>query len=213
MGRFAFLAGVFLGALAIPRLYAGPVLFDSFTGSGTYVGGRGVSEPASMCGGYQAVAVSFTPLMTDDLASLDLALVSGGVDGSITVDLVNDFSGAPGTTVLESFTDDVTNITPAIVTFNSIVHPSLSIGTTYWVEVFPNDPDTSVGWEFDSTNFAGPEVMSAIGGSWTVDSQQFAPSLEVVGVTPEASTYGFTLFGLGVLVLTKKTGSGVSDRL
>jgi hypothetical protein len=199
MGRFVFLAATL--ALAVSPLNAGPILFDSFTGSGTYYGGRGVCEPASGCGGYQAVAVSFTPSITDDLASLELALEVGeGVDGNITVDLVNSSSGAPGSTVLESFTYDVTNTTPMVVMFNSILNPSLSSGTTYWVEVFPNDSNTGVGWEFDNEDTLGPDVMSTTGGSWTVDSGQYEPSLEVTGVaTPEPSTV--LLAGLGLLSL------------
>ena len=200
MRQIGFITTIFLTVLTLSTLHGGTVLFDSFTGSGTYVGGRGVCEPASGCGGYQAVAVSFQPSVTDKLQSLELALAGGGVDGHITIDLANDSSGSPGSTFLESFSYDVTSITPTLVTFTSILQPLLSSGTTYWVEIFPTQSTTGIGWEFDNTNSSGPDIMSAMGGAWTVQAQLFTPSLEVTGV-PEPSSFLFAACGFLALIL------------
>jgi hypothetical protein len=178
--RRAVYLSLALGILTLVPLQASSVLYSNFTFSGTYPGGRGICGATSACGFYQAVAVSFDPSATGNVGSIELPLVwSGEGDGALTIDLANDATGAPGS-VMESYSYDITTSTfPLIVTLPSLLQPSLSSGTTYWLEVLPADTNTFAGWEFDNENQAGVDLADVTPGAWTANSSVFTPSFQI----------------------------------
>jgi hypothetical protein len=169
----------------------------------------GVSNTVSS-GQYQSVAAPFTPSVNADVTQLDLAMsyFYGGGNNfpGVTLTLVNDASGLPGTNVL--FTDfrDIVPIVTfglgatccALLTVN--VGPGVSVlaGQTYWLVANPSDSNSTDFWQFNNTgvtgwaidyNFLPPDFTTIPDPTgWTAQSGA-RPAFAVVGTpTPEPST-------------------------
>lgn len=143
------------------------------------------------------IAASFVPsenftLETIDFAVLSLALTDSQVDVSIAAG-----SSAPGASI-ESFTVSGISPIPAVLTVNSISHPQLDAGVTYWIvlsAVDPNDP--SVGWNQNDKGVVG--VSRFAGGAWSnLGTEVLTPAFDVIGnptipTVPEPSTCSFVV--------------------
>ena len=141
----------------------------------------------------EAVAAAFKPSVTGTLDSIDLAvqLISSFGTPTFTGELTSDASGVPGV-IIESFILDSLPVDPTIRTVSSILHPSLSSLSNYWVVVLPGDTTTFGGWKA-SIFFANTQVTdrSVDGGStWSTDPGGGAPAFDVIGTSvPEPTTW------------------------
>lgn len=83
----------------------------------------------------QDIAQSFVFSDTTNLRQVQFYLKKIGVPSNITVRLVSDSSGVPGTTTIASSTINSTSITTSYswVTANFNTNPTLDAGTTYWL--------------------------------------------------------------------------------
>ncbi len=146
------------------------------------------------CSSYAAEyspAMAFTvPAGADyELTQIDIGLTAEGDLGtaSVTVSLMTDAGGIPGS-VITSWT--LTNLPEfgSITTIDSsqtipgIAGITLSGGTQYWLTVFPDNPDTHAGWNFNSTSQKGGAAYSYDGGnSWIYRSSDILGAFEVHG--------------------------------
>jgi hypothetical protein len=125
------------------------------------------------------------------------------IDAIITMDA----SGSPGA-ALETLSSITTTNTGGlfngtILTVDSVSHPELDAGTTYWLVLQPHDPTTSDegGWNMSSPPVSGTrEFRSDPAGAWSAPVPQF-PAFEIQGtalttVVPEPAS--LALLGLGV---------------
>jgi hypothetical protein len=190
---------------AVGNASAGTVtLFNNFGPGNTYLpdSGYDIGPSATL-----AVAQSFTPSVNSTLTSLILGVsqASPGSDG-IVISLQTD-SGAnsPSGTILESFSASglpIFGIASSLTTENSVLHPFLSAGTTYWLEVSPNSANTTAFWNFPFDFDFGTTWAPSTGTCLSCVRSAMSVTADTV---PEPESIGmFTLgamalFGLGIV--------------
>jgi hypothetical protein len=112
-------------------------------------------------------AMAFTPGANYDLSQIDLAMTYILGTNSFTLDLVGDYGGRPGSTILESWT--VSNAPPyrtccIIDTVTSTSGLLLQSGYEYWLEAVPgSDSDTREAWNYNSIGATGLIAQSEYG--------------------------------------------------
>jgi hypothetical protein len=189
VNRWVFAA---IGAVICAGAAGATTLYTDFgpgqtynTSSGWFIGGSGAVTQAS-------IAAPFTPSVTATLDSLDLAVDVFAGTTSFTVEITADSSGAPGA-VLESFSLTGITGTPTVRSLTSILHPSLSSLSTYWVAVFAGGTTTAGGWFWNSVGTTGFDFSSNGGSTWSVDSATTdpRPAFDVIGTptVPEPTTW------------------------
>jgi hypothetical protein len=205
MLRVSVLTAVLLAALPGTGR-AGPVVVyntfgepgDTFnTGAGPAVAGSGSVF------GYDAQANAFTPSASVTLGQIRFAAFSSG---GLAIDavLAADSGGAPGA-ALETFSSIAVpnSSSGTIFTENSVSHPSLVAGTTYWLVLQPHDPasNTFASWDQSLPLVAGTNATKlGVGGDWQVHTFGFQNAFDVRGaeVTPTVpEPASLTLLGLG----------------
>ena len=170
--------------LAAPAVAHADTIFSNLGLGNSYntILGNPVGDGLDGSGFNYAEGNRFSAGVTATLSSITLALSCAvcPVGGSLTANLTQNSGSQPGA-VLESFSilgsalGALGNNNP-VITLDSVLHPTLSLGTHYWLTV--SGPETSaVAWNWNVTGDVSPEAISGDGGaSW------FAPS----GLTPGA---------------------------
>ena len=120
----------------------------------------------------------------------------------LDVYLMLSIDGLPGQ-ILESFTlvDELsTESLTGLVTINSVVHPDLLAGQTYWV-VAAGEPLTSASWQENVYGITGPNVSGPSLTDLMLDSDQnLTEAVEVLGDTvPEPATWMLVCGALAAL--------------
>ena len=158
-----------------------------------------------------AQANSFVPSFTSSLQSLRIALSCAfSCPGPVGVSLNADNGDQPGL-VLESFVVAGGNLGP-IGTNNpplfllSVLHPSLIVGTQYWVAVGAGLTD-SVSWNLNTTGDVSDQAISSDNGaSWFSPSGNTPGALEVDSV-PEPGSSGLVGAALVLSLLLQRRRS------
>ena len=187
VNRWVFAA---IGVVICAGAAGGTTLYTDFgpgqtynTVSGWAIAGSGTAFPDS-------VAASFTPSVTATLDSIDLPVFVFAGTATFTVEITSDSSGKPGA-VLESYS--LTSITGAttIRTLTSILHPSLSSLSTYWIAVFPGDTTTAGAWNWNSVGATGYDFSTNGGSTWAGPIAGTSPAFDVIGTptVPEPTTW------------------------
>ncbi|MGD0387946.1 MAG: choice-of-anchor R domain-containing protein [Tepidisphaeraceae bacterium] len=140
-----FAMGLFL--LSGAQWASADVIYDSYpknTDTSYDVRSVGLTLP-------QAVAEQFTPSANYSFSSAKLALflVSGTNDFTVSLDDASGPGGTPGT-ALETFTNVAA--TPDQTTdlvLDSVAHPELLSGDTYYLVAIAVGSDTDGGWTYD----------------------------------------------------------------
>jgi hypothetical protein len=202
MKRLAFLAVVAcLCGCALPGIgRAGMIVYstfgpgDSYSGSGGAIAGSGYAV-------YNSIAVPFSPTSTVTLDRVRFAF--GAANASIPIDAVisADDGNKPGT-ALETFS----KITPlnGIISEDSVLHPTLTAGATYWLYLQTDDPTANLAghWSNCSPEIDGPfAYRSGANAGWTYVQSGFQQSaFDITGtVAPEPAS--LVMCGTGVLAL------------
>lgn len=188
---------VLLGALAamLPATASATTIFTNFGPSLSYDTTQGNLVGNDFAGDNLAEGDSFISSATGVFSSATLALscVTGCPAAmNFTIDLTADSSDSPGA-IIEDFS--VTGVifdalgndnTP--ITVNSVLRPTLTNGTQYWITV-SSSVDYSISWNNNSTGDTNDQAVSTDGGAtWFAPSGATPSALEVDGVTPEPST-------------------------
>jgi uncharacterized protein (TIGR03437 family) len=135
-------------------------------GSGLCISGAGTSQCGPMTNRW--LASPFTPSGSVLLTQIQLALGwISGANGAV-IDLADDQSGAPGTTVLQSW--NVPQLPPAgptaLVTLAPVDRVTLARGTKYWLVVKGAAGDTLDSWSGNSSGLTGTLLSLDQGASW-----------------------------------------------
>jgi len=227
--------GAVVALLILPRLAcADRTIYSNLNSdpANLYASGGpfGVSNTVSS-GQYQSVAAPFTALMNADVTQLDLAMsyFYGGGNNfpGVTLTLVNDAFGLPGTNVLFTdfrdivpiVTNDIGGTCCALLTVN--VGPGVSVlaGQTYWLVANPSDSNSTDFWQFNNTGAAGwaidykflpPDGTTIPDPNGWIAQSGPRPAFAVIGTpTPEPSTLICLLGGFALLAVVslKRTAS------
>jgi hypothetical protein len=209
MKRLAFLAAVacLCGCCLTGTGRADMIVFNTFGEPGDkfdHSNVFGISGTNSSFG-YVNEAMAFTPSSSVTLDTIRFAAgLFTGSSSSTAIDVIvtTDSGGVPGT-ALETFSSISVPGSPTIFTEDSVVHPSLDVGSTYWLVMQTHDPTTSalIGWYFSNPAVPGEEsTQFSPGGSWRTPAVTTLPAFEILGAstvtaTPEPAS--LTLLGVG----------------
>jgi hypothetical protein len=206
----------FWAVLLLPAVSKADAIFSNLGTSPIYDISEGNIVGNDFVGDNLAEGSTFTPLSPKTFASLSLAL-SCNLDScpdAYTVSLNSD-SGfdSPGT-VIESFLGagnslGQLNVNNPLSVFNSVLMPSLSVGTQYWV-VVSSDLNNSITWNFNSTGDSSDQAISTDGGAtWFSPSSLTPGAYEVDGVatsaTPEPGAFWLLSVGLSSFLLLRRS--------
>ncbi len=162
----------------------------------------------------QSVAIAFTPTQDYSFDNVSLWLMSNDFDGAgrmLNISLQTNAGGgttpAPSGTMLESWAHatEAVGWAPTLETLNSVSHPLLQAGQTYWIVASSNEPA-----------FVDPiwVVADGNGGTYWMGNIDYASSSDwqigetsgpvglVISATPvpEPSTLAFAALGVPVLL-------------
>ena len=110
-----------------------------------------------------AIAEGFTMTQTMSLASVSVYLseFSAGAGSNLALSIYSNSGGTPGTDLYDLSTNVTvpgpTSATPALETFTGTGSFTLSVGTTYWLDLYATNPGSQTGtyvqWDgaFDSS--------------------------------------------------------------
>ncbi len=186
---------------ALPSLSGAPVVVFSNYGPGDTFNtavGWGINGSAIQPYGYRGQAQRFTPGITGNLSSIELALYRWSGSGRSNISLVEDAGGYPTGTVLETFPYVLSS---AHTLLTSATQPLLEAGLTYWVRAEPYDTTTSSGWYYNNQGAATTFGFSFSPGVWQIMPPP-APSDGVFRVSvipvPEPGTCCFLMLALAI---------------
>jgi hypothetical protein len=149
--------------------WAGSVVYSTFGEPGdTFNTGAGVAVAGSgSVFGYAAQASAFTPSASVTLDSFRFAAFTGATGYQVDAIIATNSNGAPGA-ALETFSSITLpkSALGTILTENSVTHPGLVAGTTYWLVLRPTDPTSS---EFGTWDQSLPVVKGAVGTRFATD--------------------------------------------
>lgn len=161
-------------------------------------------------------ASSFVEGITANLGSISIALsdlYGAASNDPLSVELVTDNSGNPGSTVLESFSIAAATLgnfgaNNALVQLTSILNPLLVAGTQYWVEVISSGLANGdvVTWNYNNTGVLNDSLSTDGGASWQSGNTSGAFALTSASSTPIPEPGSIALFVAGIL------GFGVSRK-
>lgn len=161
--------------------------YPKFTGNSYTVYGSG-SETFK-----QSIAGVFVPAATSTFTSAELGLFLNGNNvnsNNFTVSLNADNSGVPGAAI-ETFSNVVVPLNNSTdLTLNSVLHPTLTAGTSYWLVAIAGNSATQGLWSFASSSTPMGTVGSSDdgGASWVASTGQTLPVFQINGVVPEPAS-------------------------
>ena len=192
--------------------FAPPMTFvDNIDGGGDYINGSNMSD--------LALAVSFVPTVSGNLASIDVGVegYAATLDGNFNLVLyANNPSGGPLTTGLMTstlLTDPNPNSgygSPSIISSDySGPLVSLSAGTTYWLALAPADSNTFEYLGLSTLSITA-SVYDSFDGGETYESRYQGtttglPAFQVnVSSVPEPSGLALLTLGVGILLARRQ---------
>jgi hypothetical protein len=189
-----------VGAVSLTAAPAGAVVIATTFGPGdSYDASIGYPIGSETL---QEIAVGFVPGFDSALDSIRLATKHLAGANNYTVYLASDSGGSPGG-ALETFSSLAFTSPDSILTLNSLLNPTLSAGSTYWIVVSAPDLSGSYGeWNWNDQGFFGLAFQNA-GTGWKSDDNP-TPAFEVnasrTTSVPEPTT--LLLFGAGFVGFT-----------
>lgn len=151
----------------------------------------------------QGVASSFQPLFTATLNVIDVAMSYSSGTNSFNIILAANGSGVPGATI-ESFNVTGVGGVGTIETVNSTLHPLLSTGTTYWIEVLPGSANSVGAWNRNNQGLLGNQALLS-SGSWNAQVGDRMNAFDVQGTgVPEPSSLSLFILSIPLVLMRRK---------
>jgi len=195
-----------------PAVSRADILYSNLGAGGTYNTSGGNTAGYALDGNgvpynYRHAA-EFTSSATETFGALRIALsCAGGLSGPcsgdpLAISLATNSAGHPGS-VLETFNLNSSTLgdfglnNPLLV-FNSLLHPTLTIGTQYWITVTDISANNvsaldSIAWNWNSTGDAPSHGSFSQDGGVNWVSGETPGAYEITGAVPEPAS--ILLFG------------------
>jgi hypothetical protein len=188
---------ILLIAAALSSVAQASIIFTNLGPGRSYDITQGNPVGNDFAGDIAAQGDTFTPTSTATLTTIEVALsciVGCPASESFTVAFRADSSGAPGA-VIESFAFVGTTLgalssNNPLITATSILHPTLTAGTQYWVTVSAS-VNFAIAWNDNNISDPSDQAVSSDGGAtWFSPSGMTPSAYEVDGTSsvPEPST-------------------------
>jgi hypothetical protein len=214
--HFTSISVGFCVSLLLPAVSTANIVYSDFGPGQSYDITVGNFVGNDFVGDNLAEGDTFTPTATTTFGSLDIALscVTSCPD-SFTVALAQDSgSDSPGT-VIESFTGagaslGALNVNNSPLVFNSVLMPTLTLGTQYWVTV-ASDLNNTIAWNLNSTGDTSDQAISSDGGATWFSPSGLTPGAYEVNspstATPEPRLIYLLGSALAMMVVLRRTHS------
>lgn len=198
-----------LCALSLAAPASADTLLDTGTPDGGFLGYYGFDVFVG-----QSVAIAFTPGQNYSFDSVSLWLMSNDFEAAgrhLTISLQTDAGGgatpvAPSGTALESWAHATSAIgwSPVLETLNSLTHPLLLAGTTYWIVAESNEPafvDPVWVASGNGPQYTMGNIDFASGPNWQVGLTGGPPGAIVnASPVPEPAVLVLALLGLPLVL-------------
>jgi hypothetical protein len=149
---------------------------------------------------YTAVAGDFIPTGSGPFDELWIAIFHAYGENQVTLSLMTDNAGLPGTELWQQAFDDELGDYGSVFHVANINGPNLVAGTRYWIKATTvNVSGTSQSWYMNNqSDYDGLFAWQENGGPWKLSGNHQRHALRV-GVVPEPSS--LVLLGIGALAL------------
>ena len=157
------------------------IIFNNLGSGDSYdtTSGHTISGPGT--GSFASVGEPFIPASTSTLSDISLPLGISSGTNSVVVDLTNDASDLPGTT-LETWTiSSLTGGMGSVQTVTDALDLTLSSGQRYWVAVANGGNNTNATWFNAFNDPIGPFAVDT--GSGFGPTRGILPGLKVEGAS------------------------------
>jgi PEP-CTERM motif len=154
----------------------------------------------------QVIAMPFTPGATAVFQDALVAVANyQGNSSVLTVNLETDNGGVPGT-ILDTTTATVIadfSSGGSVVTATSVLNPTLTAGSTYWLVLSNSDPNAEAVWMYAYQDAVGPAAFNQSGsptGPWNSFNDTLT-GFQIDGASAAPEPASLTLLALGALGL------------
>ena len=138
---------------------------------------------------------------------IDIALAFSTSTSVLNVSICSDNSGVPGAAIETFAVSNAGTLGPASrYTLNSVLHPTLAMGSSYFITMAPADANSSGGWGLTNDGHTATlAYTSGPGGGWNTASGITDGAVTVFGdlqTVPEPTS--MAVLGLGALALVRR---------
>jgi hypothetical protein len=153
-------------------------------------------------------AVALKPSATYTLTSIALPLSLTTPPSVMTLALVTDANGVPGTPIETFRITDVNATKPTVYTITSVHHPRLNANTQYWIVASATSP-THITWYNTANNSSSNGNLMAFrenGGQWSASGNPYIPGVTVIGNPSKTLSIAQDLFAVPLVSACKPSG-------
>jgi hypothetical protein len=154
------------------------------------------------------IAIPFTVAVTEKLQSILVPLEYGTGPNTMTFSIYSGTTTHPTTTLLETLT--VTNVprsAPTMETLNSVTHPTLNPGTTYFLVQKQTSNSTAMNWYDNNIGQTG-YYTTFNGSTWFDETGSFftTPAYEInfQSSAPEPATFLCVIPPAGLVLIRRR---------
>ena len=205
-----------LVATQASALPATQVAFDTLGPSNAYLPGQGWGVGGGSAdgptGANYTTAGQFVSQSSGTLTGVELAISRFQGTPLVTLSLLSDDNGAPGTTLATA--EAIVPDTPSLISASFTGAVQLSVQSAYWLSISTNDLAAAHVWYFNAQSVQGRNAFT--GALWQAPGEWFlqdwtlgAFRVTVASSVPEAPTTALMLVGaLALLLHTRARSAG-----
>jgi hypothetical protein len=145
---------------------------------------------------------AFTPLSNANLTQIQVAFFGNNDPAISHLSLELHSADALGNVgaLLESFSGLIAPNDPDILTVDSLLRPTLSAGSRYYLIAIPGDSRALIGWDFSFPQVNG-RIYQDEGGTVTYSDNDALPAARLIGVSSAPEPSSLVLGSIGLMTV------------